>query len=172
MITSYPVVHFPARAASLQLLQHASGRRLEGAAFVAAEALCSFGGTLAIALWCTNLGAVFQLIGGTCGAALVLAAPGALLIQYALSKHRESRRQRQQQRPSPGCCGGSLHAPLLGSEAVGAAELGRLPDVGSGSPPAAYHLWASKLFWVGMLLQLLAAALCGLTVATVLRASA
>jgi len=64
LIASYPVVHFPARAAVRELLQHlASGSRVGaaladggGGRFAAVEALCFFGATLALALSCTDLG--------------------------------------------------------------------------------------------------------------------
>lgn len=53
---SYPVIHFPARAAARDLLQHASGRCLAGRVFEAAESLVFFSGTAAIALWSRDLG--------------------------------------------------------------------------------------------------------------------
>jgi hypothetical protein len=53
---SYPVIHFPARAAARELLQHATGRCLDGRVFETAESLAFFGGTAAIALWSRDLG--------------------------------------------------------------------------------------------------------------------
>ncbi len=56
LIASYPVVHFPARAAISELLHHATGRQFVGRAFICGEALTFFAATLAIALRCTDLG--------------------------------------------------------------------------------------------------------------------
>lgn len=64
LIASYPVVHFPARAAVRELLQHLLAGSRAGAVladggggrFAVVEALCFFGATLALALTCTDLG--------------------------------------------------------------------------------------------------------------------
>ena len=75
--------------------------------------------------------------------------PGLLLIEYAASKHRDSHRRWR------------LHAeasfPLVGEEDEGVA------------PPPLYRLWASKLFWAGVLLLLISGGLLMLTLVTTLR---
>lgn len=64
LIASYPVVHFPARAAVRELLHQLAGSGKIGGTladggggqFAVVEALCFFGATLALALSCTDLG--------------------------------------------------------------------------------------------------------------------
>ena len=64
LIASYPVVHFPARAAVRELLHQLAGSGKIGGAladggggqFAVVEALCFFCATLALALSCTDLG--------------------------------------------------------------------------------------------------------------------
>ena len=76
------------------------------------------------------------MVGGTCGSALVLAVPGALLLSYASQKAADSRRQLAW---APSAAGG-LQQPLLGTAAVAveAAEQG-----GALPPPLPQQLnWA------------------------------
>jgi hypothetical protein len=162
-IAAYPVNHFPARAAIRELLHLATGVNCGGPGFVALETLAFFGVTLVLALVCSDLGTIFKLLGGTCGSVLIFMMPGALLAQYAASKHRQSRQQQLQQ----------LREPLLAAAAEAAAEGGGGDD-GSGGVAAAgglaqpplYSLWCSKLFWSGMVLLLISVALGLLTIAT------
>lgn len=84
---------------------------------------------------------------------LVLALPGALLMQYACSKHRDARQPLA-----------LLREPLL----VAAAEEGGGSNGGSAVTWRVYSLWCSRLFWGGLALQLLAAAVAVLSVATIL----
>ena len=56
-VAAYPINHHPARTGIHDLLLLASGRSFGGPGFVAAEALCFFLPTLAIALRCSDLGA-------------------------------------------------------------------------------------------------------------------
>lgn len=95
---------------------------------------------------------------GTCGAVLVLTIPGCFLIQYAHSKQRESR----------AALAAAAREPLLpegGGVAAAAATPG--PAWLAGRAGRGYSMWGSKLFWAGVLLQLLSALLCGVTIATV-----
>lgn len=107
-------------------------------------------------------------MGGTCGSVLVLAVPGALLIQYASQKAAESRRVLAGQ---PRAAAGPQQ-PLLAAatEAGAAAEEGGEGSGGSGQGAAGepYSVWLSKLFWAGVVLELLAAFVFGLTVARAL----
>ena len=102
------------------------------------------------------------MVGGTCGSALVLAVPGALLISYASQKAAESRRQLAQE---PSAAGG-LQQPLLGAAAAAVAV--EAAEQGGASPPVLpqqpYTVLSSKLFWAGVALQLLAACVFVLTV--------
>ena len=72
------------------------------------------------------------------------------LLQYARSKHVESRKRRQLLADAA-----QLEAPLL-DEAAAAG--------GTSLPPPLYCLWWSKLFWSGVVLLLLSAGLSMLTV--------
>lgn len=56
-VAAYPINHHPARTGIHDLLLLASGRSFSGPLFVAAETLCFFLLTLAIALRCSDLGA-------------------------------------------------------------------------------------------------------------------
>lgn len=156
-LISFPVNHFPARAALQDLIaniwfgnEHSMEEeniaRINNAwsVFNIVEVLVFFGSSLTLAMFITDLGLVFKLIGGTGGGILILGIPGALLIQYAIAKHennsggynmnREEGEDREEQ-------------PLLGS---------------SGGEP--YSLWFSKLFWAGITLIILNAALFFLTI--------
>lgn len=146
-IASYPVNHFPARAAVRELVAHATGRPMGGRAFDVVETLVFFFATLALALKVTNLGAVFSLVGGTCGSIIILGLPGAVLVRYAWDKHQRSRQ------------GGHLGRPLLGEE-------GGVDDVAAGEDEQRlYHAWRSKLFVAGVMLCTASAALIIFTVA-------
>lgn len=94
LIASYPVVHFPARAAISELLHHATGRQFVGKAFIGAEAVVFFASTLAIAVRCTDLGACMAgratVQTCVCGAAWLCHSgrplpPHALLLQASSS---------------------------------------------------------------------------------------
>lgn len=100
-------------------------------------------------------GRILKLVGGTCGAVLIFLMPGALLVSYAHSKHRESC-QRQQQHAAAAAATAleaQLGAPLLGQAGEAA-----------GSP--LFCLWCSKHFWAGVLLIMISAGLMVLTVIT------
>ena len=116
---------------------------------------------------------VFELVGGTCGSALVLGVPGALLIQYASQKAAESRRLLSGEPPPLSAVG--PQQPLLGEDeaAAAAGEAAEEGSAGSGSGGQGaagepYSVWRSKLFWAGVALELLAAFVFGLTVARAL----
>lgn len=154
-VAAYPVNHFPARGAVRDVVALAAGRTPAGAGFVATETLAFFGATLGIALACDDLGDIFKLVGGTCGSVLILAMPGCLLIAYARSKATATARC-----PSP------LHQPLLAAAAEAGAGWG--PEPGERPAVQPYRLWRSKLYWSGILLLVLSAALTVLTIATTL----
>ncbi|PSC73430.1 AAAP family transporter: amino acid [Micractinium conductrix] len=94
-VVSYPVNMHPARAAARELLRLAGWQRVRG--FHTAATLLFWGGTLATALTVSGLGVVFQLVGGTCGAVLILGMPGTLLMSYAVGKWRGQQAQQAQQ---------------------------------------------------------------------------
>ena len=146
-IASYPVNHFPARAAIRDFVRGVCGAELGGTAFSTAETIVFFGATLALALVVEDLGAVFTLVGGTCGSVIILGLPGVLLINLAVRNHVASRRQ-----------GGTdpAAAPLLPGREEEDEVLLKLM----------YHAWWSKLFWAGMALTLACVALFSWTVAS------
>ncbi len=82
----------------------------------------------------------------------------SVCLQYARSKHVESRKRRQLFMEAAG-----LEAPLLDSSTAGAAG-----TTGEPTLPPLYSLWWSKLFWSGVVLLMLSAGLAALTVYTVL----
>lgn len=149
-IAAYPINHHPARGAVRDMLQQTTGRCPSGTGFLATETLLFFGSTLGIALAVDDLGNIFKLVGGTCGSLLILAFPGALLVQYSRGKQRQQQQQWQQAQ-------GGLQEALL----MSAAEAG---VTGRAVPP--YRLWCSKYFWSGVVLLLLSVILCTLTVIT------
>ncbi|EFN58616.1 hypothetical protein CHLNCDRAFT_50436 [Chlorella variabilis] len=160
-ICAYPVNHHPARGAVRDLIFQTTDRTVGGRAFYALEPLAFFGTTLALALVCSDLGVILKLVGGTCGAMLIFLMPGALLVQYSLTKHRASRRQQP------------LREPLLpGGEA--AAEAG---DSGAHTPHGQQHvhateafsLWWSILFWTAIVLLLLGSFVALLAIITTIR---
>ena len=164
-IAAYPVNHFPARAAIRELLHLATGVNCGGPGFVALETLAFFGATLALALVCSDLGTIFKLLGGTCGSVLIFMMPGALLVQYAAGKHRQSRQQRWEQEQQ----GQHLREPLLAAAAEdggGGNGGGGAAAAGGLAQPPLYSLWCSKLFWSGVMLLLISVALGLLTIAT------
>jgi amino acid permease len=136
-VASYPVNHFAARAAVADLLRQATGREVGGRAFDALEAAIFLGATLALALRVADLGAVFSLVGGTCGSVIILGMPGLLLLRYSRDKHRDSRR-------------GGAQSRLLG---------------GQGEGEERYDAWRSKLFAAGLALCVACAALFSYAVA-------
>jgi hypothetical protein len=93
--------------------------------------------------------------------------PSACLIRYALDKHAASRQQLAE-----------LREPLLVPQEADGQVSGSGDGGGSGSGPngaaaavrqlrPTFSWWGSRLFWAGVLLQLLAAAVAVLTVLTV-----
>lgn len=85
--------------------------------------------------------------------------PGALLVNYARSKHRHSRQRRQQHAAAEAAAlegGQGLREPLL-AEAAQAAPL--------------YSLWGSKLFWSGVVLLCISAGLLLLTAVNAVRSA-
>jgi len=85
-IVSYPVNLFPCRQALDHLLVtvlgwSADARGVSERHLPLTAAL--FGGSLAVALVVTDLGAVFQLVGGTAGAAIMFIVPGLVAMQLA-----------------------------------------------------------------------------------------
>jgi hypothetical protein len=106
--------------------------------------------TLAAALVVTDLGVVFQIVGGTCGAFFIFGAPGCLLIQYAYAKYVHAR--------------GEASSRLLERAAYGAA--GRRAEALNGLD--SYHFLTSKLFWSGVGLVVVGVGLCGVTVYTII----
>ena len=90
MLASYPVNHHPARAAVLDALRAlgCGGARCGDAAgpgVSAAATLLFFGSTLATSLLVSDLGTIFQLVGGTCGGLLIFTLPGLMLMQVGVS---------------------------------------------------------------------------------------
>lgn len=146
-IASYPVNHFPARAAIKDFLHSCTGWQFGGKGFVVAETLIFFLVTLGLALVVHDLGAVFSLVGGTCGSIIILGLPGALLVSYSVQKHRASRTHGEE--------AGSLATPLL-------------YDTGANGH---YNAWSSKHFWGGMALVISCTLLFGFTVVSSLFSS-
>eukprot|EP00890_Picochlorum_soloecismus_P000649 jgi/Picsp_1/1585/NSC_05063-R1_sodium-coupled neutral amino acid transporter 7 len=93
-IASYPVNHFPARAAIGDIVGTLVGQQPSGYAFIYVETLLFFGLNLLIAMYVTDLGAVFEIIGGTCGSIIILGMPSLLLLNHSLKKVRSSKRAR------------------------------------------------------------------------------
>jgi amino acid permease len=93
-IASYPVNHFPARAAIGDIVGTLVGQQPSGYAFVYVETLLFFGLNLLIAMYVTDLGAVFEVIGGTCGSIIILGMPSLLLLNHSLKKVRNNKRAR------------------------------------------------------------------------------
>ena len=93
-IASYPVNHFPARAAIGDIVGTLVGQQPSGYAFVYVETILFFGLNLLIAMYVTDLGAVFEVIGGTCGSIIILGMPSLLLLNHSLKKVRNSKRAR------------------------------------------------------------------------------
>ncbi|PRW56012.1 AAAP family transporter: amino acid [Chlorella sorokiniana] len=160
-IAAYVINAFPARGAIRDLILQTTGRTVGGPGFVAVQTLAFFFSTLALALLVTDLGNIFKVVGGTCGNVLILFMPGCLLVQYARSKHVESRKRRQLLAEAA-----QLEAPLLNGGAGGAA--GASGEAAEPALPPLYSLWWSKLFWSGVVLLLLSAGLAVLTVYTTL----
>jgi hypothetical protein len=129
-----------------ELAAYVAGRPVGGRAFDVVETLVFLGATLALALKVTNLGAVFSLVGGTCGSLIIMGLPGAALVRYAWGKHQRSRQ------------GGHLGRPLLGEE-------DRVGGPAAGEGVRLYHAWRSKLFAAGVMLCAASAALVVFTVA-------
>lgn len=141
-LVAYPVNHFPARAAIKDLFEHfipSSKAWIEGRSFNVSEVVLFYGASLLLALSVHDLGSVFKLIGGTGGGMLIFAIPGALLVQYSVSKCRRECED--------------MREPLLLSDEV---EI------------RFYHWGWSKLFWSGILLILLSIGLFVLTIYTVI----
>lgn len=92
VVAAFPVNHVPARSTALDLAARlAGGTERDRAAMqsdgaYAAETLLFCGAATAVAVSVTDLGALFQLIGGTAAAALMFGVPGALLLQAALER--------------------------------------------------------------------------------------
>ena len=103
-----------------------------------------------------DLGQVFSLIGGSCGAFFIFGMPGALLLQYAYSKHLSAQEQQQQQQEG-------LQQSLLEGGGDGAC---------AGGAGSRYHYLASKLWWAGCGLLGLALGLLALTVFSLTAAAA
>jgi len=85
-IASYPVNHFPARAAIGDIVGTLVGQQPSGYGFIYVETLVFFGLNLLIAMYVTDLGAVFEIIGGTCGSIIILGMPSLLLLNHSLKK--------------------------------------------------------------------------------------
>ncbi len=84
---------------------------------------------------------------------------GALLLQYAWSKHVQVRQ------------GHPLEQPLLAEEGAQQAQQATGPaaqQVAQAQLPQRYHVLLSKLFWAGVLLILLALGLLALTLYTLI----
>ncbi|KAL4420655.1 hypothetical protein ABPG75_010311 [Micractinium tetrahymenae] len=175
-IIHYPVNHAPARNATRDLLAQLTGRSPLFRGYNTAEVLLFFVSTLALSLLVTDLGEVFKLIGGSCGSFFIFGMPGALLLQYACSKHVQARQDHPLQQPllaeegAAGIAGtaGAQQAqqPALRQAAVQQAGAQRAHR--TQRPPGRYHLLLSKLFWAGVLLILLALGLLALTLYTLL----
>lgn len=106
--------------------------------------------TLTIALLVSDLGIVFKVVGGTCGAFFIFGAPGLLLMQYAYAKH-------------------ALASGLTGNRLLERAAFG----VGGRSINSlhgleAYHYLRSKLFWAGVAVLALGITLCCITLYTII----
>lgn len=78
-MAAFPVNHVPARSTALDLV----GSHSPGA--YAAETVAFCGLATAIALSVSDLGTMFQLVGGTAAAVLIFGIPGALLLKAASS---------------------------------------------------------------------------------------
>ena len=100
----------------------------------------------------TCTGMVFQLIGGSCGVAIVFAFPGALLVAHSRAKQEQAARA-----ASEGL------APLLEGSPPQARRRPRQPRV-----PPPYRCYTSRRWWSGVALLALSACLFVLTIHTVL----
>jgi len=132
---------------------------------------------------------MFQLIGGTCGAILIFGMPGGLLMGYARQKHgrpqlqrQHSGQQQQQQEEEEGQQGEQQQqqatllapadpelGPLQGDEAALEQHEGAAGGKLAAAPRVFKPGWlASKLWWAGVALVLLTAALCAYSISSLL----
>ncbi|PSC71694.1 AAAP family transporter: amino acid [Micractinium conductrix] len=163
-IIHYPVNHFPARNATRDLLTQLTGRRPLFPGYNTVEVLVFFAATLGLSLIVTDLGQVFKVIGGSCGAFFIFGMPGALLLQYAYNKHLHLQ-------------DGSLliyrqttvEAPLLGGGEGGEPSAGESQRAQHAQQASRdHHFLLSKLWWAGCALILLGLGLLALTLYTIL----
>ena len=87
----YPINLHAARTAAYDLFCEASGRPLQAEppyAHVAATSLALWGGTAATACAVSDLGSVFQIIGGVAGSVIIFVLPGAILAKDAWALRR------------------------------------------------------------------------------------
>jgi len=158
-IASYPVNHFPARAAIKDFVRGTTGWELAGSRFVAMETTLFYLASLGFALLIRDLGVVFTLVGGTCGSIIILGLPGLLLMRYSTDKHNKSKRHRQRQTEERDVS--TLADSLLlfqESESSQGAHTNH---------ETFYNAWESKLFWGGLALTLSCSALFIFTVVSV-----
>ncbi|KAL4451420.1 hypothetical protein ABPG77_009492 [Micractinium sp. CCAP 211/92] len=164
-IIHYPVNHAPARNATRDLLTQLTGCSPVFRGYNTVEVFFFFVCTLGLSLLVTDLGDVFKLIGGSCGSFFIFGMPGALLLQYAWSKHVQVRQGHPLEQPllaEEGATGGAQQA----QQATGlAAQQAMAPQA---QVPQRYHVLLSKLFWAGVLLILLALGLLALTLYTLI----
>lgn len=90
-IASYPVNHFPARMAVRDIVGKITGKEPSGAGFIYTESIVFFMATLAISLFVTDLGAVFEVIGGSCGSIIILGMPALLILYNAVRTYHVGR---------------------------------------------------------------------------------
>jgi sodium-coupled neutral amino acid transporter 7/8 len=135
-IASFPINHLPARNAARDIVSCITGSVPGGRSFVIVETVLFFFTTLAISLLVTDLGAIFSVVGGTCGSVIIFGVPGVLLLKYSYGKRLK---------------------PIKAEEeaTLRATDSTSLHACDSNEEFAVKHLLKSKLYWTGWLLLII-----------------
>lgn len=148
-IASFPINHLPARNAAKDILTCLVGSVPGGKLFTIVETVLFFATTLAISLLITDLGAIFSLVGGTCGSVIIFGVPGILILKYSYNK-RDWLRAEKPGEENQGSQGVEHQANDDG-DANNNTGIMQNCDFNE-QVVGTHHLLKSKLFWMGCLL--------------------